>query len=261
MQRKSRFIGLPLLFFCRILSNVYSNISRLVYIELYKTEGQRMRKMMRNFKKAAVLLSIMLILISVFLSGCNIIEKLFINDLMPKREVKKENPHTKAESNTVQKSDKSQGTQLIESSNNVKSNNQEIIADYKVILFFSNKDASGFVQEERKINKASGLAKETILELIKGPKDKNKGVITIPQGTKLNNIVIKDSICYVDFSKELQKNHWGGSAGEYMTVYSIVKTLCQFSSINKVQILIEGNKVTTLAGHIDISKPMERPLK
>jgi hypothetical protein len=43
-----------------------------------------------------------------------------------------------------------------------------------------------------------------------------------------------------------------------MTVYSIVDTLCvNFPSIRRVQILIEGADPETLAGHIDITQPLE----
>ena len=43
-----------------------------------------------------------------------------------------------------------------------------------------------------------------------------------------------------------------------MTVYSIVNSLTQFEDIEKVQILIAGEEIETLAGHMDLAYPLER---
>ena len=78
---------------------------------------------------------------------------------------------------------------------------------------------------------------------------------------------VANGVAYVNFSKELQTKHWGGSAGEIMTIWSLVASLTQAeppesaSPISKVQILIEGKTVETLAGHYDISKPLVREVR
>jgi Sporulation and spore germination. len=43
-----------------------------------------------------------------------------------------------------------------------------------------------------------------------------------------------------------------------MTVYSIVNTLTEIPPINGVQILVGGNEMKSLVGHIDISMPLLR---
>ena len=49
----------------------------------------------------------------------------------------------------------------------------------------------------------------------------------------------------------------GGSTGEILTIYSIVDTLTlNFPEIKDVQILVEGRKKDTIAGHIDITTPL-----
>jgi hypothetical protein len=69
---------------------------------------------------------------------------------------------------------------------------------------------------------------------------------------------VTGGIASVNFSKELSLNHPGGSAAELNTVYSIVNTLTfNFPVINQVQILIDGKKMKTLKGHIDISSPLK----
>ncbi|MGB9856950.1 MAG: GerMN domain-containing protein [Dictyoglomaceae bacterium] len=103
------------------------------------------------------------------------------------------------------------------------------------------------------------IAREVLLSLIEGPKDL-KLRSPIPLGTKILGVSVKNNIAYVNFSDELKRNHPGGSLGEMLTVYSIVNTLTELSWIKKVQILINGAIVESLAGHIDLSEPLERDL-
>ncbi|MBI2844322.1 MAG: GerMN domain-containing protein [Armatimonadetes bacterium] len=77
----------------------------------------------------------------------------------------------------------------------------------------------------------------------------------IPLGTKLRDIRVKDGIAYANFSREIQENFPGGSMTEALLVNSIVHTLRQFKDVEKVQILIEGKRVETLGGHLEILQP------
>jgi germination protein M len=43
-----------------------------------------------------------------------------------------------------------------------------------------------------------------------------------------------------------------------MTINSIVNSLTELTGIKKVQILINGTKVDTLAGHADLSQALSR---
>ncbi len=63
-------------------------------------------------------------------------------------------------------------------------------------------------------------------------------------------------IAYVDFDRALYDSG-GGSLAELHTVYGVVATLTvSFPEIIAVQFLIEGRWVETLAGHVDLSKPL-----
>lgn len=80
----------------------------------------------------------------------------------------------------------------------------------------------------------------------------------VPIGTKVRSLKIdKDGTAYADFSKELAKKGQG-SYGELMVCYAITNTLTEFPEIKRVQILIEGKKVITLCGHMDIEDPLTR---
>ena len=80
----------------------------------------------------------------------------------------------------------------------------------------------------------------------------------VPIGTKVLSLRVDDKgTAYADFSKELAKKGQG-SYGEMMLCYAITNTLTEFPEIKRVQILIEGKKVTTISGHMDVEEPMIR---
>ena len=127
----------------------------------------------------------------------------------------------------------------------------------EIVLYFADDDAECLLPELRTIKKTNEIAKQAILELIKGPTA--SGLYpTIPPATTINALYISDGIAYADLSRELIKNHPGGSAGELLTAYSIVFTLTSFPGIDKVQILVDGSSKDTLVGHLDVSMPLER---
>ena len=127
----------------------------------------------------------------------------------------------------------------------------------EVNLYFSDSQAMYLVPEKRKISQIPSLARQAVIELIKGPENSDL-YSTIPEGTQVNELYIADDIAYIDLSEEIFKNHPGGSSGELMTVYSIVNTLTEIPPIEGVQILVEGNEMKSLVGHIDISMPLLR---
>lgn len=127
-----------------------------------------------------------------------------------------------------------------------------------VKVYFSNDNATALVMREKKPEDASeDQYTAAVNALIAGSKE--QGVISmIPPKTKLRGIKIEKGIAYVNFSKELIKNFNGGSAGEIMLIGSIVNTLTEFKEINAVQIMVEGEIVETISGHMDTSEPFKR---
>jgi spore germination protein GerM len=59
-------------------------------------------------------------------------------------------------------------------------------------------------------------------------------------------------------SIDLSKPAATGSTGERLMVLSLLKTMFQFSEVQKVQILIGGKPAESLSGHLDIQKPFTR---
>lgn len=130
------------------------------------------------------------------------------------------------------------------------------VAGY-VTVYFSDEDALGLVAERRPLSRGQDPVAQTLAELIKGPQ--RPGLYpTIPQGVRVLSTRQAGKTLYVDFSRELQTNHWGGSAGEILTVYSIVNSLTAIPGIEEVVILIEGELQETLAGHLALDEPLRR---
>ena len=83
-----------------------------------------------------------------------------------------------------------------------------------------------------------------------------------PDGTRLRALYLRDRNAYVDLSHEVTAAHSGGSLEEIFTVYALVNALTSnLPEIRAVQILIEGQEVDTLAGHVDLRHPLEQNMK
>jgi spore germination protein GerM len=88
-------------------------------------------------------------------------------------------------------------------------------------------------------------------------------VSAIPAGTALRNLfVTNDGAAFVDLSAEVASAHPGGSLNELLTVYTVVHALTfNLPAITSVQLLVNGKEVDTLAGHIDLRRPLARNLQ
>jgi spore germination protein GerM len=85
-------------------------------------------------------------------------------------------------------------------------------------------------------------------------------VSVIPEGTTLRAFYVTErGDAFVDLSGEVSANHPGGSFTELLTVYAIVNAVTvNLPAIQRVQILIDGKEADTLAGHVDLRRPLQR---
>lgn len=87
-------------------------------------------------------------------------------------------------------------------------------------------------------------------------------VSAIPPDTKLREVFVTErGDAFVDLSADVAAKHPGGSLDEIFTVYTIVNALTvNLPAIARVQILVEGKEVDTLAGHVDLRHPLAKSL-
>jgi spore germination protein GerM len=129
----------------------------------------------------------------------------------------------------------------------------------KATLYYVAADGLHLAASERDVLFAEGASEQgkRILEALLEPAPQGLAS-AIPPGTALRGLFVGDrGDAYVDFSGTLRTNHPGGSANEILTVYAIVSALTvNLPAITSVQILIDGHEVDTLAGHIDLRRPL-----
>ena len=115
-----------------------------------------------------------------------------------------------------------------------------------VTVYFANKQGTSLVAAQTMVNydTAAPLAKLLIEHLIHAEETipytnkKNEVIPTVPSSTVLRNLTIRDNVCYLDFSKDI--NHLMKGIQSEVVVYSIVNTLCELPNVNRVQITVEG---------------------
>ena len=121
------------------------------------------------------------------------------------------------------------------------------------------------------IDPSQSLKASLDVAFAEGPSEQGKRIIealldpappglasAIPPGTTLRGLYVGEhGDAYVDFGGTLRSNHPGGSRNEILTVYAIVSALTvNLPAITSVQILIDGHEVDTLAGHVDLRRPL-----
>lgn len=127
----------------------------------------------------------------------------------------------------------------------------------KLTLYFPNAEASGLIATERTVVVKDGAVIKTMFaELATPPKGLEK---PLPQGTTLLGATVSaEGVATIDLSSDFKKNFGGGSAGEEMTMYSIVNTLTTLPNITSVQFLLDGKKLDGILGNLDTSTPLKR---
>ena len=134
------------------------------------------------------------------------------------------------------------------------------VAHITATLFYGSADGQALVAVRREVPLADGVVPQgraiLMAQLQPAPEPH---VSVIPDGTALRAFYITDrGDGFVDLSGEASSRHAGGSSTELLTVYAIVHAVtANLPSIRRVQILIDGREADTLAGHVDLRRPLE----
>jgi len=133
----------------------------------------------------------------------------------------------------------------------------------KASLFYVSDDGLRLIRVERDVAFGEGTV-EQARQIIEAQIAPAAGplVSAVPKGTKLRTIFVTESgDAFVDFSAELVSGHSGGSTNELLTVYTLVNALCaNLPAVRSVELLVDGKPVETLAGHVDLGRPLEKNL-
>ncbi len=96
-----------------------------------------------------------------------------------------------------------------------------------------------------------------VADLIAGPRGEATGVF--PAQTRLEDVFWDgEGELTLSFSEHLRSDHPGGSRAETATVQSLLGTIkTNFPDVLRVRILVEGETVSSIAGHVDISRALD----
>lgn len=130
----------------------------------------------------------------------------------------------------------------------------------QVKVYFPSALADGLVAERREIIVTStpgDRIKQIVNDLISGPASPD-ALRAVPSDTRLRQVfVVDDGTAYLDFSGELTAGMRGGSAAERLAVYAIVDSVVlNVKEVRSVGILVNGQTVESLNGHMDLRKPL-----
>ncbi|OEU57172.1 MAG: hypothetical protein BA871_13685 [Desulfuromonadales bacterium C00003096] len=127
-----------------------------------------------------------------------------------------------------------------------------------VVLYFGDPEGVVLLAETREISgcqDGQACLETTLQALIDGPI--GDLVPILPAQTRLLSVTELEGLATVDFSRELISGHPGGSVSELFTAYGLVNTLAEnFPYIRQLRILVEGEVVTSLKGHVDLRQPI-----
>lgn len=122
--------------------------------------------------------------------------------------------------------------------------NQEEVLDGQIVLYFLNKDTNELEKEYRYVKMSdirSDMVGTILRELQKGPTLGNL-TLSIPNGTKINNVKIEEDTVILDLSKEFIDNNVDDNLSNAISIYSIVNSLTEITEINNVKFLIDGEE-------------------
>lgn len=129
----------------------------------------------------------------------------------------------------------------------------------ELVLFFSNETGDKLVQEKREVvhNINTSVEKLIVDELIGGPRNQNLQP-TLNSGIKVLNVSVNENVCYINFDSSFLTT--STNVSDYMTIYSIVNSLSELSTVNKVQITVEGSQDIMYRDSISLNTLFERNL-
>ncbi len=163
---------------------------------------------------------------------------------------------TKVE-NVKKETEKSSSTKTTQ-----KSTTKSVSATRTATLYFVSIGSDGSVNRasvKRQLPKSDSPLTDAIKALLSGPVPGEKNVMSlIPSGSKLIGASVKNGVATLNFNENFEFNTYGveGSIGQLM---QIVYTATEFSTVQSVQFLIEGEKKDYLGSEGQwIGSPLSR---
>lgn len=134
------------------------------------------------------------------------------------------------------------------------------IQDATLTLYFSNENGDRLIKETREeVYYSSNVSLEKLVmeQLLEGPQA-GGAKSALPEGTKLISVSVVDGVCYVSLDETFKNQDY--KTNEAVVIYSIVNSLTELPTINKVQISVNGDTSGVYRDHFSLSDMYERNL-
>jgi hypothetical protein len=130
----------------------------------------------------------------------------------------------------------------------------------RLTLYFPGRQDGLLRPEEREIDKpadAVAVARAVVNELAAGPRQADL-MPALPDKVSLRNAFVPEGgLVVVDLNVDAAWARAAGGEEEQTTVAALVDSLLQnVARAQRVRILVAGNPVETLAGHVDLTRPL-----
>ncbi len=133
----------------------------------------------------------------------------------------------------------------------------------RIRLYFADESGTKLIAADREKHYSTNTPMERFVveELIAGPSGRIEGLFpSVNPGTKIVSVMTKDGICYVNLDETFLAVV--NNVSTDVSVYAIVNSLVELSSVNKVQILINGEvpssfSTSTYERNLDIVTTLE----
>lgn len=129
----------------------------------------------------------------------------------------------------------------------------------EVVLYFMTADGRQLAAERRELAGCDDERRclvETVTALLQGPRDPGLLPLFSPR-TTVRGASVEGATALVDLSRAAQQEHPGGSMTELLTMTGLANSVvANAPGLREVRLLVEGQPVPTLKGHVDLRQPL-----
>lgn len=128
-----------------------------------------------------------------------------------------------------------------------------------LVLYFTDSTGEKLVSEKRQVVHSVNTSVEKLVveQLIEGPE--TPGVYsTLTKDLKVLNVSVNENVCYINFDASFMNSSL--DVKDYIPIYSIVNSLSELATVNKVQITVDGSQDVKFRDSISLNTLFERNL-
>ena len=128
----------------------------------------------------------------------------------------------------------------------------------ELTLYFADESGTLLVPERREaihdIN-TSSMEQLIVEQLIEGPQGEGH-LRVLPEGLKVLNLTVNDSVCYINFDAAFLDGV--ADVSEYVPIYAIVNSLTELTTVTRVRILVNGSQDVMFRDIVSLNTAFER---